>query len=55
LLTRLIRGLLFGISAMDPVTFVCVPVLLVLTALTATWIPARRAAEIDPAIALRYE
>jgi ABC-type antimicrobial peptide transport system permease subunit len=54
-LTRIIRGFLFGISASDPLTFVAIPLLLTLTALIASWIPARRATKIDPLVALRYE
>lgn len=52
---RGIRGLLFETSAADPVTFVAVPFLLLLVALGASWIPARRATRVDPLVALRYE
>jgi putative ABC transport system permease protein len=55
LLTRLLSSMLFGVSAIDPLTFLVAPMALVSIALMATWIPARRAAQIDPAIALRYE
>jgi putative ABC transport system permease protein len=54
-LTRLLAKLLFGISATDPLTFILVPVLLAAVALAASFIPARRAAFIDPHVALKYE
>src|SRR5690606_13035545 len=52
-LTRFIGSLLYGIDATDPLTFVSVAILLCLAALLASWIPARKAAEIDPTEALR--
>jgi putative ABC transport system permease protein len=53
--TRLISSLLFGISAIDPITFAGIPALLMLVGLTATYLPARRATRVDPMIALRHE
>lgn len=54
-LTRLMSNLLFGVSVTDPITFLVVSVLFVSIALMASYIPARRAARVDPLVALRYE
>jgi putative ABC transport system permease protein len=53
--TRVIRDLLFGVSPRDPLTFGVIPVLLVLVALLASYIPARRATLVDPTVSLRSE
>ena len=54
-LARLMKSLLFGVGAADPITFVAVALLLMLVALLACWLPARRATKVDPMIALRCE
>ncbi len=55
LVTRLLSTLLFGVSAMDPLTYLTVPVCLIAAASLASYFPSRRAAGIDPAVALRLE
>jgi putative ABC transport system permease protein len=54
-LSRLLSGLLFGVTPTDPATYAVVATLLALVSLAACWIPARRATRVDPAVALRYE
>jgi ABC-type antimicrobial peptide transport system permease subunit len=54
-LTRLMASLLYGVSPVDPPTFAAVGLLLVVVALAACWIPARRATRADPLIALRSD
>jgi len=52
-LTHVLSGLLFGVGARDPLTFVVVPGALLVVALAACWIPARRAMQVEPVVALR--
>jgi putative ABC transport system permease protein len=53
--TRVLRGLLYGLAPTDPATFTAVALLLLVVALVACLIPARRALRVDPVVALRHE
>jgi ABC-type lipoprotein release transport system permease subunit len=53
--SRLIASLLYGVSALDPVTYVLVPLFLAAIALLATYLPARRATRVPPTVALQSD
>ncbi len=55
MLTRLLEGMVYGVSMRDPLIFVLVNLLMVAVSLTACYVPARRAMRVDPMVALRYE
>jgi predicted permease len=54
-LSRVLRGMLFGVSAFDPLSYVVLTLVLAAVALFASWLPARRASRVDPGVALRAE
>jgi predicted permease len=54
-LTRLMKSLLFAVSATDPLTYIVIALLLTVVAFLACWVPARRATKVDPIITLKYE
>ena len=54
-LTRVMQSFLFGVTTRDPAVFVAAPVILSMVALVGVWLPARRAARVDPAVTLRAE
>ena len=54
-LSMLMKSLLFGIGSLDPISFLVVPGMLLVVAALATWLPARRAASIEPSSILRVE
>jgi putative ABC transport system permease protein len=54
-LTRVLKSLLFELSATDPLTFVLIAALVLVMAFLACYLPARRATKVDPMTALRYE
>jgi putative ABC transport system permease protein len=54
-MSRVVRSVLFGVSANDPLIYACVTAVLIVAALVACWLPARRASRVNPMITLRAE
>ena len=54
-LTQVMASLLFGVGTMDAMTFATVPLILIMSAVLASYVPARRATHVDPVVALRAE
>jgi len=52
---KILSGILYEVGALDPIAFTVAPLLLAIAALVATWLPARRAARLNPVEALRYQ
>jgi ABC-type antimicrobial peptide transport system permease subunit len=52
---KIVSGILYEVGALDPIAFTVAPLVLTIAALIATWLPARRATQVDPAQALRAE
>jgi len=53
--TRVMSSMMFGVGTNDPLTFVAICAVIATVALMASWLPARRAARVDPLVAIRYD